>query len=407
MKSKIAFLLFICFATALPARENQFAAMNDVTWNAPGTNENDSMPLGNGDIALNVWTEPGGDIVLLLAKSDAWSENGQLLKLGRVRVKLTPNPFVSPVAFTQTLKLEKGEIQLQAGKNTTHIWVDANHPVIHLEVRAEHPLQLEAKSELWRLKPYRLGLEAVSRAGFFEWGNNPDGLAFGPDTILPAQNDQVSWCHFNTDSIYPLVFQKEHLESLLSKYPDPLLHRCFGVTMKGQGLSSSDDQTLKSAGSSKTFRLDLYVLTQQADSPETWQAALNKEMVSISASNIQVAWKAHERWWTEFWNRSWIQVGGTPEAGQISQSYAIQRFMTACAGRGAQRSREAPATKCPCRSASRILPTGKCGCSQIQGVLSTTLTRSSALLQRISGTYIARPSTGRAWNWPGVSARKS
>jgi len=321
---------------ALPAQENQFAARNDVTWNSPGTNENDSMPLGNGDIALNVWTEQDGDIVLLLAKSDAWSENGQLLKLGRVRVKLTPNPFVSPAAFTQTLKLEKGEVELQAGKNAVHIWVDANHPVIHLEVRAEHPLQLEAKSELWRLKAYHLDPQAVSRAGFFEWGNNPDGLAFGPDTILPAQTGQVSWCHFNTSSIYPLVFQKEHLESLLSKYPDPLLHRCFGVIMKGQGLSSSDDETLKSTGNSKTFRLDLYALTRQANSPETWQAALNKEIVSISAIKIQAAWKAHEQWWTDFWNRSWIQAGGTPEAGQVSQSYAIQRFMTACAGRGAQ-----------------------------------------------------------------------
>jgi len=33
---------------------------------------------------------------------------------------------------------------------------------------------------------------------------------------------------------------------------------------------------------------------------------------------------------------SWIHCSGTPEAGKVSQSYAIQRYMTACAGRGAQ-----------------------------------------------------------------------
>ena len=41
----------------LSAQENHFVTENDVTWNSLGTNENDSMPLGNGDIALNAWTE--------------------------------------------------------------------------------------------------------------------------------------------------------------------------------------------------------------------------------------------------------------------------------------------------------------------------------------------------------------
>src|SRR5271170_2235552 len=108
----------------LSAREDNFAQANDVAWNSLGTNENNSMPIGNGDIALNVWTEQNGDIVLLLAKSDAWSENGQLLKLGRVRVKLTPNPFISPASITQTLQLESGDIRIQSGKNAALIWAD-------------------------------------------------------------------------------------------------------------------------------------------------------------------------------------------------------------------------------------------------------------------------------------------
>ncbi len=152
MKLRIVALLLVFFTTVLSAQENRFTAVNDVTWNSLGTNENNSMPIGNGDIALNVWTEQNGDIVLLLAKSDAWSENGQLLKLGRVRVKLTPNPFTAASSFTQTLKLETGEVQIQAGKSVARIWVDANHPVIHLEVEAESPVQLEAKSELWRIE---------------------------------------------------------------------------------------------------------------------------------------------------------------------------------------------------------------------------------------------------------------
>jgi len=328
--------LLLVLPMLLSAREDNFARANDVTWNSLGTNENNSMPIGNGDIALNVWTEQNGDIVLLLAKSDAWSENGQLLKLGRVRVKLTPNPFVSAASFTQTLRLESGDIQLRSGKNAVHIWADANHAVVHLEVKTAQPVELAARSEVWRVKKYHLDQKAVFQDGFFEFGNDPDGLTFDPDTVLPVRKNQVSWCHFNSRSIYPLVFEKEHLESLLPKYPDPILHRCFGVTIAGDGLVSTDNQTLKSTGASRSCRLDLYALTRQTDTPEAWQAALSHEIDSVNAVKLKTAWAAHQQWWTDFWNRSWIHLTGTPQAARVSQGYIMQRYMTACAGRGSQ-----------------------------------------------------------------------
>ncbi len=332
-KATIAALLLLGAFTAT-AQENPFAATNDVTWNALGTNENDSMPLGNGDVALNAWTEPDGDLVLLVAKTDAWSENGQLLKLGRVRVQFTPNPFTT-AGFTQTLKLESGEIQLQAGKNHVRLWVDANHPVIHLEAQFAQPVSMKAAIEPWRTNSYHLDQRAVQRAGFFEWGNNPEGLDFDPDTILPARDNSIAICHFNSHSIYPLVFQREHLESLLAKYPDPLLHRCFGLAVKGPHLTSSDNLTLLSQ-SSKSQRLDLFALTEPTASPHDWQTDINWLIASVDAISLNRAFMAHLQWWTEFWDRSWIHLTGTPDAAKVSQSYAIQRFMTACAGRGAQ-----------------------------------------------------------------------
>src|SRR6266568_2361142 len=118
---------------------NRFIAGNDVTWTTLGTNENDSMPIGNGDIAANVWTEQNGDLVLLVAKADAWAETGALLKLGRVRVQLNPNPFAGAVNFSQVLKLESGSIGLKSGEDTLRVWMDANHPAIHVEAHLEHP----------------------------------------------------------------------------------------------------------------------------------------------------------------------------------------------------------------------------------------------------------------------------
>jgi hypothetical protein len=106
--------------------------------------------------------------------------------------------------------------------------------------------------------------------------------------------------------------------------------------MKGPGLLNSDELTLKSSDASKALRLDLYALTQQADTPEAWQATLNKKIETMDDIKIKSAWRAHQQWWAEFWNRSWMHVSGTADAAKVSQSYAIQRYMTACAGRGAQ-----------------------------------------------------------------------
>lgn len=335
IKLTAIFGLFLSAALGFGASGNPSAAANDMVWHSLGTNENDSMPLGNGDIALNVWTEQNGDIVLLAAKSDAWSENGQLLKPGCVRVRLTPNPFANQASFTQTLKLELGEIVLQTDKSMVRIWVDAHQPVIHLETRSDQPLQMTAASELWRTNAYHLDQPATGRAGFFEWGNNPDGLDFDADTVFPTHNDIISWYHFNSRSIYPLVFAKEHLESLLPKYPDPLLHRCFGLAMRGPGLLGVGNQRLQSASPTTSPRLDIYALTQQAASPEEWNAEMNQVIASARTNSLPMAFKQHEQWWSDFWDRSWINVGGTPDASRVSQGYAMQRYMTACAGRGA------------------------------------------------------------------------
>jgi hypothetical protein len=329
-------LLIILSTSFISAQSSKSIAAYDVVWNSLGKNENSSMPLGNGVVALNVWTEQNGDILLLIAKSDAWSENGQLLKLGRVRISLEPNPFKNSISFTQTLRLENGDVELRTGNNFVRIWVDANNPVIHLQAQTEAPIELKAKSENWRTKEYHLDRQAIEQSGFFEWGTNPDGLTFEPDTVLPPKNNRVSWCHFNTRSIYPLVFEKEHLKSLLPKYPDPLLHLCFGLTMKGEHLVSSDDQTLKSSKSSSSQQLDIYALTEQTESAGSWRAGLDKMITKLDAIKISAALKAHEQWWTQFWNRSWIYVTNPGTAEFISKSYAMQRYMSACAGRGAQ-----------------------------------------------------------------------
>jgi alpha-L-fucosidase 2 len=339
----LCFFLLVLIPNFLLAQDNapstgsEFIVNQDVTWTTLGKNENDSMPIGNGDLAANVWTEQNGDLVMLLAKPDAWSQVGQLLKLGRVRIQLTPNPFVGGTGFTQTLKLETGTIEIKSGNNVLDLWVDANAPVMHIEAHLDQPATLQAKVELWRNTTHPFQPPVPDNGEFFEFGTHPVPVEIQADTVFPAKPNRITFCHFNASSVYPLVLQQEHLESLLSKYPDPLLNRCFGATISGPGLVSSDDHTLKSASSSLDLRCDICALTQApAASPQVWQASIVSLANKVNPVDLDRARQAHQLWWKNFWNRSWINVTGDADALKVSQSYAMQRWMMACSSRGAQ-----------------------------------------------------------------------
>src|SRR2546425_2804687 len=99
------------------------------------------MPIGNGDIGLNVWVEEDGDLLCYIAKTDAFDENDHLLKLGRMRIRLNPNPFRGGAPFRQTLTLSSGEVEIRAGhsgwETVLRVWVDANQPVIRVEAEGQ------------------------------------------------------------------------------------------------------------------------------------------------------------------------------------------------------------------------------------------------------------------------------
>lgn len=330
--------VLVCFEfSAAFAQDKSYVSVEDVTWTALGQNENDSMPIGNGDLAANVWTEPNGDLVLLLAKSDAWTGMGKLVKLGRVRIQLTPNPWVGAEHFQQTLRLQNGEIEIRNEKDDiVRVWIDANHPVLHVEATLKKPAMLQAKLELWRTQTRPYSEPSPERGGLFEFGDHPVPLDFEADTIATGGEHSILWYHYNRSSIFPLVLQQEHLDSVLNQHTDPLLHRCFGATLAGPNLTRVDSQMLRSVEPSSNPRVDLVALTEtKVDDPTTFQSNLKELAARMNRIPLAAARSAHEQWWRQFWNRSWIRVSGTDDAAKVSQGYVTQRYMIAASSRGA------------------------------------------------------------------------
>lgn len=105
-----------------------------------------------------------------IAKSGAFDENNSLLKLGRVRLHMIPNPFATNASFEQHLHINDGYISFQ-GTNDTRInlWVDMDTAAIHTEIRSCIELNLTASFETWRTDGYQMVVNEQRTTFSFFW----------------------------------------------------------------------------------------------------------------------------------------------------------------------------------------------------------------------------------------------
>lgn len=312
----------------------------NITWNTAGTKGSmESMPLGNGDITANVWIEKGGDLVMYIGKADTWSEATRLLKVGRIRVSMFPNPFKEDIHFEQTLYLYKGEINISAGEKGSkvhiRIWIDANQPVVHVEAEAEKEITMTCTTELMRPQPFTLTSNDDPSASSFR------GLLDGPvrpsesADVLVKRPGRIQWYHRNETSFFETILTKQNAAALIGKYPDPYLHRTFGAAMLGDGMNPKNDSTLTTAKAGKKFAISIYPYTAQTQTIEEWGKQLDLLITNASKNKPGESRRAHYAWWDQFWNRSWIFLSGDADAEKATGAYLLQRFMMACQSRGA------------------------------------------------------------------------
>lgn len=289
----------------------------DVRWDAPGPTSSQSMPIGNGDIGLNVWTEANGDLAFYISKTDAWGgtvspdmdpwmkQGGILMKLGLIHVSVNPDPLTPGSPFRQILRLHDGEILIREGGAAgvlLRVWVDANHPVIRVEAVSRQPVSLKVRLDDWRL------------------GQG--------DTVVAGQPGRITWYHRNPAAGDSLLADP-HLANII-----------FGGLIRGKGFVRKDSITLESARPLASQVISIYPLTEMpagANAPTAsgWLARLARQSAAIEGLDLEATRRAHRVWWDRFWQRSWVCVKGSPQADSVTEGYVLQRFVTACAGRGA------------------------------------------------------------------------
>jgi hypothetical protein len=302
------------------------------------------MPCGGGDIGLNVWVEKG-DLLFYFSRSGTFDENNAFLKLGRVRVKLTPNPLDGAV-FKQELILKHGYVSITGTHNglTTrvNVWVDVFQPVIHVDIQSEKAIAVEAIYENWRHEN-RVSKGKENNANSYKWARRD--VKTLKDEIAFQANDIVFFHRNKSETVFDVTVQQQGLEREKDQMFNPLSNLTFGGMMKGSNMKPAGTVTekyldtdykgwkLKSIRKGKSHTLQIYLHSGQTATSENWYSELKKIIITASAQEKN-AFKKSQEWWTQYWNRSFIYIDpekkDQPGVWQAGRNYQLFRYMLGC-----------------------------------------------------------------------------
>jgi len=293
----------------------------DVVWTTPSADAAGSMPIGNGEVVLNVWVEDKtGDLLFYIARTDALSEISRFLKLGRIRVHLSSAAFKEK-NFTQHLHLRDGTIKITGGNARIILFVDSGANVIHVLGSSAKPVSVTASVECWRNAPRQLPKEEK----YSSWATHdaPFPLIESADVFLPAHGPAaVTWYHRNETTVVPQILANQSLTGLSGTF-DPILHRTFGAELRAYSTEprgwfvNEGERSLSSRGPVKDFRIAIATASAQTASAASWIKLVGSELrkspepeSAPSDTRFDAVLARTVAWWHKFWDRSWVFVSG-------------------------------------------------------------------------------------------------
>ena len=316
-------------------------------WTSPSKNSGESMPCGGGDIGLNVWVE-NGDLLFYLSRSGAFDEINLFPKLGRVRVRLTPNPFSDESFFRQELKLKEGYVEISGKDCKIDVWVDVFRPVVHVETNSKQPVQAEVFYENWRIadRKWENPLEVRASRGY---ENAPEQYeAIVRKDSIDYEGDNIVWFHRNRDeaTVFDLTVAQQKLETIKDLLYNPLKGLTFGGMMTGKNMKKTSVSSgayadipyrawgIKSIKASTKHQVKVFLHIDNTSGNDEWRAGL-KNMIDEEKKTEKQARKNTVQWWEQFWNRSYIAINQSNPASsskpwQVGRNYQVFRYQLGC-----------------------------------------------------------------------------
>ncbi len=311
----------------------------DYVWTSQSRDSSESMPLGGGDLGLNVWVE-GDELLFYVCRSGSYDEHNTLLKAGRVRLKIEGGEAAAP--FRQTLRLADGSMRVELLGATVTLRVDAFEPVVRVAVESPRAVTCEVSYENWRHRdrPYRSG---EGRQSSHKWAKTA-GLATTADTVCATEH-AVTFCHRNpARTLFDRTVEVEGLAAVRDSLWNPLAHRISGGRLWSRDLRFAGESEgryldtdfrawrFRSVKPSKRHAFALALATMQSADLAPWTAEVERTVARAEA-DPKGAVRRTEAWWRAYWQRSRIEADGP--AADIARNYTLFRYMLGCNRRGA------------------------------------------------------------------------
>ena len=301
----------------------------NIAWTNRSNSSSNSMPLSGGNLGLNVWVEKD-DVCFLIGSPNCMDEKGMQVKLGLVRIRLSPAAFDHD--FKQELCLAQSEIVI-TGKTAAGatvkviLWCGIKEPVVHVETTSGEPVEVTATYETWS------NYETKTEGNSLQWSRR---LA---DVNVRRLND----------------IKAQGMSEFSDKVSDPLSGLSAGGRITAPGMVAADSGTatfngiktrtcaIKTAAPVKQLNISIALRMEQDKSLAEWETQLNKEAIRAE-QNADADRAAALAWWNEFWDRSHICINpGTTKlrsgnsnskspaatAWEAGRNYQLFRYMLA------------------------------------------------------------------------------
>ncbi|MEM6885043.1 MAG: DUF5703 domain-containing protein [Verrucomicrobiota bacterium] len=333
----------------------------DIEWNAPSKDVTGNMPVGAGDMACNVWVEKAtGDLMFYIQRSGSFTEIGEHIKLGRIRVQLEPNPLKDCTSFSQRLILKDGYISIRAEgsgdadfETRIKLWVDQFNHSVNISIDADKPVSWKAAYESWRTEDKTLeddpqikasGKLRSPRWGSYQFVHGPVEVVKLKDEGFRFENGSVLFYHRNpAETMSPdYGLKQQGLEKYKDQLPNINKYRTMGGRLFANNALEHEESAgtyyktdfkslvLKSKAPARQHTLHVATHIAQRENLTDWMNELNATCDAVRKTGGD--YEKNKAWWNAFWERSHIVIhpdkkDESSPLWQIGRNYNLVRYM--------------------------------------------------------------------------------
>jgi hypothetical protein len=298
-----------------------------VTYHVPAVTDRSAMPVGNGELCASVWTTKDA-VYAYLSRTDALTETDRTVKLGRIRIALSPNPFAGN--FIQTLVTDCGCITVSCADADMQIWVEKGQDVFRVRGEFSMPVKVSACYETWRTEP------RIPYGCFQE----SESVMESADVVNEFPSGTLFY-HQNGENLIGKTAELESVPNREGILPDLLTGRIFG------GL-------LQCISRENGFEVSVITVSAQ-QSLEEFRNTLFRRQKELCEARQSL--RITQNWWQNYWRQSYVFVHGDLPAmeeiteniqnmpkepcefscacdSSITRAYVLTKYMTACCSTG-------------------------------------------------------------------------